>query len=261
MAILRNKRKVAAVSRKTPENRRNGQSPNALDPEVAQKYISRVCEEIERRIIKKTLRKIQSDRVTFLGAQSKLDEIFLNPKVRTCSIAVLGTSRNNGSENRELTRVRSLNDPCPKAVFSLHDSGILIGSELEESHYMVTGYTKRFAIAITWWQELKKRFPTAPLELRQENKRSRALRVSHKFALKKPLQLLKHTRFCWRFNILRRTVIQPTSTTTSTDSRNYPNPSQQQCPPLTGNERILNCLESCSKQVWNFTINWQKKTK
>ena len=142
MAILRKKRKVAAVSRKTPENRRNGQSPNTLDPEVAQDYFARVCEEIERRITKKTFRSIHSDRVTFLVAVSKLDEFFLNPQVRTCSVAVPWTSSNNGSENREPTRVRSLNHPCPEAVFSLHHSGILIGSELEETHHMVTGYTE-----------------------------------------------------------------------------------------------------------------------
>ena len=45
MATLRNKRKLAAVSRETPENTRNSQSQNTLDPEIAQEYISQISEE------------------------------------------------------------------------------------------------------------------------------------------------------------------------------------------------------------------------
>ena len=75
-----------------------------------------------------------------MRASSKLDEFLLNPQVRTCSVAVPGTSSNNGSENREPTGDRSLNDPCPEAML-LH-SGILNGSDLEETHHMVTGVTE-----------------------------------------------------------------------------------------------------------------------
>ena len=66
-----------------------------------------------------------------LGALSKLDEILLNPQVRTCSVAVPGTSRNSDSENRETSADRSSDDPCPEAMFSCHHSGNLNGSELE----------------------------------------------------------------------------------------------------------------------------------
>ena len=59
MAILRNKRKLAAVSRETPENTWNNLSQNTLDPEMAQEYISQVSEEIEGRITKKTLERVQ----------------------------------------------------------------------------------------------------------------------------------------------------------------------------------------------------------
>ena len=45
MATLRYKRKLAAVSRETPENTRNRQSQNTLDPEIAQEYISQVSAE------------------------------------------------------------------------------------------------------------------------------------------------------------------------------------------------------------------------
>ena len=78
-----------------------------------------------------------------MGAWSKHDDFLLNPQVRTCSVAVPGLSRNNCSENREPTGGCSLNDPCPQAVFSPHHSGNLIGSELEETHHMVTGVTEK----------------------------------------------------------------------------------------------------------------------
>ena len=50
MATLRNKRKLAAVSRETPESTRSGRTQNILDPELTQDYISQVSEEIEGRV-------------------------------------------------------------------------------------------------------------------------------------------------------------------------------------------------------------------
>ena len=57
-----------------------------------------------------------------MGALSKLGEFLPNPQVRTCSVAVLGTSRNSSSENREPTGDRSQGDPYPEAVFSTYHS-------------------------------------------------------------------------------------------------------------------------------------------
>ena len=135
MATLRNKRKLAAVSRETPENTRNNQSQNTLDPEMAQEYISQVSEGIEGRVPKKLSKEFSRTESRILGALSKLDEFLLNPQVWTCSVAVPGTSRNNDPENREPTGDRSLGDPCPEVVFSTHHSGNLNGSELEETHH------------------------------------------------------------------------------------------------------------------------------
>ena len=143
MATLRNKRKLAAVSRKTRENTKNSQSQNTLDPEMAQEYISQVSEEIEGRVTKKLSIEFCRTESRILGALFKLDEFLLNPQVRTCSVAVPRTSRNNDSENREPTGDRSLGDPCPEAVFSSHHSGNLNGSELEETHHMVTGVQEK----------------------------------------------------------------------------------------------------------------------
>ena len=133
METLRNKGKLVAVSRETPETTRNGQSQNTLDPEMAKEYISHFFEEIEGRVTKKLSREFSRTESRILGALSKLDEFLLNPQVRICCVAVPGTSRNIDLENWEPTGDRSLNDPCPEAVFSSHHSGNLNGSELEES--------------------------------------------------------------------------------------------------------------------------------
>ena len=58
-----------------------------------------------------------------MGAISKLDEFLLNPQVRTCSVAVPGTSRNTNSENRETTGDRSSDDPYPEVGSFSHHSG------------------------------------------------------------------------------------------------------------------------------------------
>ena len=97
MALLRNKRKLAAISGETPENTRNTQSWNTFGPEMAQEYISLVFEEIEGTVTKKLSKEFCWTESRILGALSKLDEFLLNPQVRTCSVAVPGTSRNDDS--------------------------------------------------------------------------------------------------------------------------------------------------------------------
>ena len=135
MATLRNKRKSAAVSRETPEITRNSQSQNTLDLGKAEEYISQVSEEIEGRVTKKLSKEFSRTESRILGALSKLDEFLLNPQVRTSSLAVPGTSRNNGLENREPTGDRSLGDSCPEAVFSACHPCNVNDSEQEEAHH------------------------------------------------------------------------------------------------------------------------------
>ena len=102
---------------------------------MAHEYISQVPEEIGGRVTKKLSKEFIRTESRILSALSKLDEFLLNPKVRTCSVAFPGTSKNSDSENREPTGDRSPNDPCPEAMFSSHHSGNLNGSELEEAHH------------------------------------------------------------------------------------------------------------------------------
>ena len=113
MATLRNKRKLEAVSRETPETSRNSQSQKTLDPEMAQEYISQVSEQIEGRVTKKLSKDFSGTDSCILGALSKLYEFLVNPQVRTCSVAVSGTSRNSDSGNREPMRIVPQTIPVP----------------------------------------------------------------------------------------------------------------------------------------------------
>ena len=138
MATLRNKRKIAAVSRKTPECSRSSRGQNVLDPELTQEYISQVSEEIERRVTKKLSKEFNKTESRILGALSKLDEFLLNPQIRTCSVAVQGTSRNANSDNRETHGDHSSNDPYPEVGYFPHHSGRLNSPETETNSHMVT---------------------------------------------------------------------------------------------------------------------------
>ena len=93
MATLRNKRKLAAVSRETPESSRSSRRRTVLDPELTQDYISQVSEEIEGRVTKELSKEFNKTESRILGALSKLDEFLLNPQLRTCSV-IQGTTRN-----------------------------------------------------------------------------------------------------------------------------------------------------------------------
>ena len=138
MATLRNKRKLAAVSRETPEGRRSSRGQNVLDPELTQDYISQVSEENEGRVTKKLSKEFSKTESRILGALSKLDEFLLNPQVRTFSVAVQGTSRKANSENRETHGDRSSDDPYPEVGYFPHPSGQLDSPETETNSHMVT---------------------------------------------------------------------------------------------------------------------------
>ena len=133
MATLRNKRKLAAVSRETPKSTRNGRAPNVLDPELTQDYISQVSEEIEGRVTKKLSKKFSRTESPILGALSKLDEFLLNPQVRTCSVVATGTSRSSNLGTQGTNEDRPSDDPGPEVEFSSPISGA------ETDPLMVTG--------------------------------------------------------------------------------------------------------------------------
>ena len=106
--------------------------------ESTQDYISQVSEEIEGRVTKKLSKEFSKTESRILGALSKLDEFLLNPQVRTCSVAVQGTSIDANSENRETHGGRSSNDPYPEVGYFPHLSGQLNSPETETNSHMVT---------------------------------------------------------------------------------------------------------------------------
>ena len=114
MATLRKKKRLASVSRETPESTRNSQSRNAIDPEMAQEYIFQVSEEIQGRVIKKLSKKFSGTESGILGALSKLDEFLLKPQVRTCSVAVPEHQETATQKNRNPLGIVPWTIPVPK---------------------------------------------------------------------------------------------------------------------------------------------------
>ena len=119
MATLRKKRKLAAVSREMPEGSRGSRAQNVLDPESTQDYISQVPEEIEGRVTKKLSREFSKTESRILGALSKLDELLLNPQVRSCSVAVPEHPGTIIQRTRRPLGIVSQTIPTPKWVFFL----------------------------------------------------------------------------------------------------------------------------------------------
>ena len=134
---MRNKRKLAAVSRETPEDSRSSRGRNAIDPELTQDYVSHISEEIEGRVTKRLSKEFNRTESRILGALLKLDEFLLNLQVRTCSV-VQGASRDANSENRETHGDRSSNDPYPEVGHFPHHTGQLNSPEKEANSHMLT---------------------------------------------------------------------------------------------------------------------------
>ena len=168
MATLRNKRKLAAVSRETPdESTRSGRTQNMLDPELTQDYISQVSEETEGRVTKKLSKEFSRTESRILGALSRLDEFLLNPQVRTCSVAVPGTSRSSNLENQGANEDRPSDDPGPEVEFSSPHYGAetdphMVTGAQEEIRYcphMVTGVTSEIRQHPHMTMETQKEIP------------------------------------------------------------------------------------------------------
>ena len=162
MATLRNKRKLAAVSREAPEGSSSSRRRTVLDPELTQDYISQVSEEIEGRVTMKLSKEFNKTESRILGALSKLDEFLLNPQVRTCSVTAHGTSRHSNLENRETHGDRSSNDPYPEGGIFLtsQDNSIVPRQKWWRKPSVTAGHVNvwfetgrekyNFAISVYW---------------------------------------------------------------------------------------------------------------
>ena len=116
MATLRNKRKLAAVTRETQEeNPRDGQSRNTSVPRINEEYNTQVSEEIEGRVSKKLSQEFSRTESRILGALTKLDEFLSNQQMRTHFETVPGTFQNTNVENQGTNEDDSQSDPHPEA--------------------------------------------------------------------------------------------------------------------------------------------------
>ena len=163
MATLRNKRKLAAVSREMLEGSRSSRAQIVLDSELTQDCISQVSEEIEGRVTKKLSKEFSKTESLILGALSKLDEFLLSPQVRTCSVAVPGTSRNTILKNWQTTGDRSSVDPYPELGCFSHHSGQLNSPETETNPHSFFGFLS------VEFQPTVFETPSARVELFREN--------------------------------------------------------------------------------------------
>ena len=142
MATLRNKRKLAAVTRETQEeNPGNGQSRNTSVPRINEEYITQISEEIEGRISKKLSQEFSRTESRILGALSKLDEFLLNQQIRTHYETVPETFRNTNVENQGTNEDDSQSDPHPEG--GLFRSQTTQNSGPEVGPDMVTGATEQ----------------------------------------------------------------------------------------------------------------------
>ena len=119
MATLRNKRKLAAVTREAQdEHPRNGQSRNTSVPGINQENITQVSEEIEGRFTEKLSQEFSRTESRILSALSKLDEFLLNHQILTHSETVLETFRNTNVGNQGTNEDDSQSDLILKEASS-----------------------------------------------------------------------------------------------------------------------------------------------
>ena len=156
MATLRNKRKLAAVSRERQEYPRNSQSQNSSAPGTTEEYIAQVSEEIEGRVTEKLSQDFSRTESRIFGALSNLDEFLLNPQVRTFSGTVPGTFRNADVENEEPSGDHSQNDPHPEVEFSVcHASNLTDSNETSYRKTSENQFIRSIScLTQTGWEEL-----------------------------------------------------------------------------------------------------------
>ena len=160
MATLRNKQKLAAVTRKTQEEHpRNGQSQNTSVPRTNEEYITQLSEEIEGRVTKNLSQEYSRTESRILGTLSKLDEFLLNQQIRMHSGTVLQTFWNINVENQGTNEDDSMSDPHPEAGLfrsqTTQNSGQEVGpySLLQGSVRVIFGHHTRVGFCL-WAIEL-----------------------------------------------------------------------------------------------------------
>ena len=112
-----------------------------------------------------------------------------------------------------------------------------------------------------WWQDFKRKSPTASLERLQASRRKPALQVNSSFSLKTPKRRSEQTNFCWLFSSGQTTALLRFFKKRFTEFLSCQTHQPEQCPPLAETPRKLSCLKTFSVQVSKFIISWRKTTK
>ena len=101
MATLRNKRKLAAVTRETQEEHpRNGQLRNTSVPSINEEYIIQVSKEIEGRVTRKLSQVFSRTESRILCALYKVNDVLLNPgTIRNTNVKIQGTNEGVSQSN------------------------------------------------------------------------------------------------------------------------------------------------------------------
>ena len=159
MATLRNKRKLAAVTRETQEeNPRNGQSRNTSVPRINEEYITQLSEEIEGRITKKLSREFSRIESRISDALSKLDEVLPNQQIQTYSETVPGIFRNTNMENQGTNEDDSQSDPHSEVGPSVCQPRHSVDSDLGRTHDTMTGVVEQTSKGPHKYLKLRKNF-------------------------------------------------------------------------------------------------------
>ena len=136
MLTLRKKRKLEARAEEIQESPRNHQSQNSAAPGFTEDFIAQVSEDTEGRVTKIISQEVSRTESRILGALTKLDEVLLNPQIRTFSGSTPGSFRNTDLKNQKPRGDRSLNKPHHEVELSARLGSNLTDSE--DTSHMVT---------------------------------------------------------------------------------------------------------------------------
>ena len=141
-----------------------------------------------------------------------------------------------------------------------HHGPYMVTGVIEETHhgpYMVTGATERHDMVTGVTKEVRNDHDVVTAVQEEipycssgisSGKRKKARSTNQPpFRSENTPATIEADQNCWLFSNWQRTVIQRISTTISQKSRNCLNPSRQQSPSSTGNQRNLNSLKLYSK--------------
>ena len=128
MAILRNKRKLAALNKeKCEEHPRSNMAQSSNVPISQEDYITQASEDIECRVTKKLSQEFSRTENRILGALFRLDDFLMKLLIQGRSGTAPETSRNALSTSQGTNEEESQSDPHSEAgIFqsqTTHNSG------------------------------------------------------------------------------------------------------------------------------------------